>query len=290
MATPDTLQRFLFEHAAVRGELVHLDSTFRAVRDTHDYPPAVRALLGEALAAAALLSASIKGHDSLIVQVQGDGPLHLVVAQCSSRRSLRGVARWSRPVAPGTLGELCGEGRIVITIDPGQGRDRHQGLVALEGASLGQAIEGYFAQSEQLPTRLRLACDGACAAGLLVQSVPAQREDSEDWARIGQLAATVTAPELLTLPVRDLLRRLFREDDLRLFEPEVTTFRCTCGRAAIEAVLRSLGRAEVEDALASEGELAVTCEFCNRRYRFDRVDVETIFSAGGATPPSAGRH
>jgi len=290
MFSPDILQRFLFEDNAVRGELVHLDATYRAIRDTHSYPLPVRSLLGQTLVASALLSGSIKAHDSLIVQVQASGPVHLLVAQCTSRRSLRGVARWSGAVKPGDLEALCGPGRLAITIDPGQGHDRYQGLVALSGKSIAAAIETYFAQSEQLPTRLWLACDGERAAGMLLQSLPGKRSDPDAWNRVQHLADTVTGREILELSVDELRRRLFHEEDVRVFEPERATFRCTCSRETIGAVLRSLGRAEVEEALAEQGELAVTCEFCNRRYVFDPVDVEAVFTGEAPLQAPGTRH
>ena len=290
MPDPDTLQRFLFEDNAVRGELVHLDATYRAIRDNHDYPPPVRALLGETLAAAALLSGSIKAHDSLIVQIQASGPVHLAVAQCTSQRSLRGLARWTGAVEPGGLQTVCGTGTLAITIDPGRGQERYQGLVALSGGSLGQAIETYFDQSEQLPTRLWLACDGERAAGLLVQSLPGQRADPDAWNRIQLLAATVRPRELLDFSLDELRRALFPEEDVRVFDPQRTTYHCTCSRETIGTVLASLGRAELEEALEELGELTVTCEFCNRRYVFDRVDVEAALAGEGTPAGSATRH
>ena len=290
MPDPDTLQRFLFEDNAVRGELVHLDATYRAIRDSHDYPPPVRALLGETLAASALLSGSIKAHDSLIVQVQASGPVHLVVAQCTSQRSLRGLARWTGAVEPGGLQTLCGTGTLAITIDPGRGQERYQGRVALSGESVAQAIETYFEQSEQLPTRLWLACDGERAAGLLVQSLPGQRADPDAWNRIQLLAATVRPGELLDSSLDELRRTLFPEEDVRVFDPQRTTYHCTCARETIGTVLASLGRAELEEALDELGELTVTCEFCNRRYVFDRVDVEAVLAGEGTPAGSSTRH
>ena len=290
MPDPDTLQRFLFEDNAVRGELVHLDATYRAIRDSHDYPPPVRALLGETLAASALLSGSIKAHDSLIVQIQASGPVHLAVAQCTSQRSLRGLARWTGAVEPGGLQTLCGTGTLAITIDPGRGQERYQGLVALSGESVAQAIETYFEQSEQLPTRLWLACDGERAAGLLVQSLPGQRADPDAWNRIQLLAATVRPGELLDSSLDELRRTLFPEEDVRVFDPQRTTYHCTCARETIGTVLASLGRAELEEALDELGELTVTCEFCNRRYVFDRVDVEAVLAGEGTPAGSATRH
>ncbi len=290
MNSPDTLQRFLFEDNAIRGELVHLDASFQAIRDNHDYPAPVRRLLGEALAAVSLLSASIKAHESLILQCRGNGPVHMVVAQCSGDYSLRGLGRWRSAVADGDLPTLCGEGHILMTIDPGKGRDRYQGIVGLEGKTLAESLERYFAQSEQLPTRFWLACDGKAAAGMLLQRLPGDAADSDAWNRVNRLASTLTSHELLGLSVQEVRHRLFHEEDVRVFDPHRTTFRCTCTRKTVERVLRSLGRAEVEDILAKEERITVDCEFCNRRYTFDAVDAERLLRAPSEIVAPSTRH
>jgi len=290
MRSPDTLQRFLFENNAIRGELVHLDSAFTSVRDHHAYPLPVSQLLGQALAASALLSATIKYQDSLILQARGSGAVHLLVAQCSNNRSLRGLARWTDPVPDGSLGELCGTGNLVITIDPGSGGERYQGLVDLGGHTLAESLERYFAQSEQLATRLWLACDGEVAAGMLLQRLPGESLDPDAWNRVRHLGGTLTDAELLGLSVEEVRHRLFHEEDIRLFEPERTTFRCRCSRETIEGVLRSLGRAELEDILEKEGEISVNCEFCNRHYRFDPVDAERLLREQSPLVVPATRH
>ncbi|MGF1612753.1 MAG: Hsp33 family molecular chaperone HslO [Gammaproteobacteria bacterium] len=280
MRTQDTLQRFLFEDHAIRGSLVHLDSTFRAARDGHAYPPAMAHFLGQALAASALLSASIKYHESLILQIQADGPVRLIVAQCTGNRSLRGLVRWTANVDDEALTVACSNGLLVITIDPGGGQERYQGMVQLLGSSLAQAIEAYFAQSEQLRTRLWLAADHTSAAGLFLQRVPKTPADPDAWSRVQQLASTISRQELLELPSHQLFYRLFHEENLRVFESEVVTFRCTCSRERIGRVLYSLGRSDLSAILRQEGQVNVTCEYCNRVYRFDTVDVEQLFVSG----------
>ncbi len=290
MNSPDTLQRFLFEDNAIRGELVHLDASFQAIRDNHDYPSPVQRLLGEALAAASLLSASIKSHESLILQCRGTGPVHMVVAQCSSDYSLRGLGRWKSAVEDGDLPALCGDGHILMTIDPGKGKDRYQGIVALAGKTLAESLENYFAQSEQLPTRFWLACDGMAAAGMILQRLPGDAADSDAWNRVNRLAATLTNQELLELSVQEVRHRLFHEEDVRVFDPHRTTFRCTCTRETVERVLRSLGRAEVEDILAKEGRITVDCEFCNRRYTVDAVDAERLLRTPSEIVTPSTRH
>ena len=282
----DTLQRFLFENAGVRGEVVQLDATWRAVLDRHDYPPAVREVLGESMAAAALLAATLKLRGSITLQVQGSGPISLLVVECTSARTLRGIAHWNQDVPAGDLHARFGDGRLVITVDPGEGMERYQGIVPLEGANIAEALDTYLERSEQLATRLWLAAGQDRAAGLLVQKLPGLAPDADAWTRVTTLSATVTPAELLELTPREVMHRLFHEEDLRVFEPEPVSFRCSCTRERVEQMLRQLGRDEVEALLQEEGEVAVDCNFCNQHYVFDAVDAAQVFLDG--TQPHAG--
>ncbi|MEN8174123.1 MAG: Hsp33 family molecular chaperone HslO [Pseudomonadota bacterium] len=283
MTGTDSLHRFVFEVGGARGELVQLDAAWRAVLDTHAYPAVVAEQLGEALAAASLLSASIKLAGSLVLQIQGEGPLHLLVAQATARRTLRGLAHWRADVNQGDLGTVFGSGRLAITIDV-EGAERYQGIVALQGENLAAALDGYFAQSEQLPTRLWLAANRQRAAGLLLQRLPGGAFATDDWERVVLLADTVSRKELLGLPRESLLQRLFREDDIRLFSPEPMAFRCGCTRERMRLLLKTLGAGEVREILSEQGEVKAHCEYCNREYRFDQVDVAAIFAAALPTP------
>lgn len=276
----DILQRFVFERHPIRGELVQLDAAWKALLEGRGYPPVVRALLGETLAAAVLLSATLKYAGKLSLQVQGDGPLSLLVVEATAARTLRGVAHWSGVVPERGLREQFGGGKLVITIDPGAGLRRYQGIVELEGDSLHQAIEGYLIRSEQLPTRMWLVSDGNRMGGLLLQRLPGDADDADGWNRAVTLGATVQGEELLTLEPPQVARRLFHEEDLRLFGPEPLAFRCACSRERVAGVLRNLGREEVRAIVASEGSVIVHCEFCNRRYEFDAVDAEQLFADG----------
>jgi molecular chaperone Hsp33 len=289
----DSLYRFLFDGSCVRGELVHLDHTWRALLTRQDYPPAVRRLLGEAAATTALLAATIKFDGSLILQAHGAGPVKLLVVECSGRGTLRGLARWRGDVEGGDLAELLGAGRLVMTIDPGEDSDRYQGIVALEGDSLSQCVHAYFDRSEQLPTRLWLAVDENRAAGLLVQEMPSSGplDDADMWNRVTTLAQTVTPHELLELAPHQLLLRLFHEERVRVFKPRRLRFECRCSRDRVAAMLAGLGRDELESILRDEHQVGVDCEYCGESYRFDAVDVEQLFSdAPGADTPSPTRH
>jgi len=288
MSDADTLQRFLFDHTQVRGELVHLDASWRAVLERHPYPATVLSLLGEALAATVLLTGTLKFAGALIVQVQGTGPLRTLVAQATHGRTIRGLARWEGEVPAGDLTQVFGPGRLVLTLEP-EGGERYQGVVALEGASLAQALERYFGASEQLATRLWLVATPERAAGLLLQHLPGRGVASDDWTRVVALADTMNPTELIDLPSETLLHRLFHEENLRLFEPEPVAFRCTCSRRRIEETLRALGEGEVESILADQGAIEVNCEFCNRAYQWDRVDAQALFTGSHHTTPAA-RH
>ena len=277
----DQLQRFVFEGAGVRGAVVHLDASWQAVLERHPYPGAVQRPLGQVLAAAVLLSSTIKFEGALILQVQAEGPLRTLVAQATDQRTLRGLAHWDGDVpAAAGLAETFGAGRLVLTASA-PGGERYQGVVALEGASLAAALEAYFAQSEQLPTRLWLAADDRRATGLLLQRLPGAHDDDDTWPRVAMLADTLHDAELLRLDTEPLLYRLFHEERVRLFEAEPVAFRCGCSRRRIDDLLRSLGRDEVESMLAEQGAIEVTCEFCNRVYRVDPVDGAALFHDAG---------
>jgi molecular chaperone Hsp33 len=286
----DTLQRFIFENAPIRGQIVHLDATWRAVLDRRDYPAPVRDMLGEFMAAAALLTSTLMFEGRMIIQAQGHGPIKLLVVECSSERTLRGLAQWEGEVTDGSLPKLLGDGRLVITIDPSKGKERYQGIVELTGRSVAEALENYFTRSEQLATRLWLAANSKQAAGFMLQQMPGGHVEEESWNHATHLAATLTREELLGLPVRDLLHRLYHEDDIRLFEGAPVSFRCSCSRDRVEGVLRMLGPVEVRSILSERGAVDVDCEFCGGHYRFDAVDTAQLFTATPAVSASLVRH
>lgn len=291
MAERDSLHRFLIERTNVRGEWVHLDATWSALLERADYPAPVRGLLGEALAATALLSATIKFSGSLTLQIRGDGAVPMLVTQAQvgrersgepeghGRRTVRGLAHWQNTPNAAPLERLCGQGHMALTIDPGQGGERYQGIVALHGENLGDVLRDYFERSEQLPTRLWLAAGRDGVAGLLLQALPGAVPDPDAWERTVALAETLTHEELLELPVQQLLHRLYHEDDVRLFDREPVGFHCDCSRQRIGDMIRSLGREEAESIIAERGGIEVDCEFCGAHYQFDAVDAESLFRA-----------
>lgn len=286
----DTLQRFLFDELAVRGELIHLDASWKAVLEHKDYPEPVRRLLGEALAATMLLSATLKFQGSLTLQLTGNGPVSMLVVEATAARTLRGIAHWEGEVPETGLQAMLGKGGLVITIDPGEGKERYQGIVELTGDSLADALDNYLERSEQLETRMWLTVKGDKVAGLLLQKLPAESHDEDGWNRVSHLGETITSGELLDLEAMEVIHRLFHEEDVRVFESEPVSFRCSCSRGRVANALRSLGRAEVMDMIQEKGEVSVNCEFCNRNYSFDAVDVEHLFSEIPSSPIPPTQH
>ena len=280
----DRLQRFLFEEMGVRGELVRLDASFNALLQHHDYPGPVAASLGEGLAAASLLAATVKLDGALILQVEGDGPMRMLVAQATSDSTVRGLAHYSEQVPENaTFAELAGEGRMVITIDA-EGSERYQGIVALHGESLADALQEYFSRSEQLPTRLWLVSDGQTASGLLLQQMPSEHGREEDWEHLTALTATLSPDELISLPFETILYRLFHEERVMLFDSEPVAFRCSCSREKVETALLNMGQKEVEGIVGEQGVIEANCEFCNKSHTFDAVDIAALFQADAPAP------
>lgn len=287
----DSLQRFLLERTPVRGEIAHLDATWRAVLERRSYPAPLERLLGEMMAAAALLSATLKFEGSLIMQIQGSGPVQLLVVEATSDHTLRATAKWEGELAEGNVGALLGEGRFVISIVPSSGTQTYQGIVSLAGNSIAQVLQHYMAKSEQLETRLWLASNSHQAAGMLLQKLPTTpSEDVDAWNRATRLGETIKPEELLGLPAPEIIRRLYHQEDVRVFEPRPVAFRCSCSQDRVTSMLRMLGHDEVRSIVAERGNVEVDCEFCGRHYAFDAVDAEQVFAAGLITPAQKTRH
>lgn len=252
----DTLQRFIFEDAPIRGELVHLDSSWQTVLSRHDYPAAVRKLLGEMMAASALLVSTLKFEGTLTIQFQGSGPVSLMVMEASNERAIRGIAKWEGEVAEGSLKELLGNGTLAITIDPAKQGERYQGIVEIVGESLADSLEHYLTHSEQLDTHIWLASDDQQSSGMMLQRMPGDMSDEnkEDWERAVALASTIKGQELLELPVKEVLHRLFHEEELRLFDAEPLCFRCSCSRERVGGMLKSLGIDQIHSIIEDEGD------------------------------------
>ena len=298
--TQDTLQKFIFDNAAVRGEFVEISDTWREIQNRHDYPPAVRKVLGEMVAAAALLSANLKFNGAIIMQIHGDGPVRLLVVECDSDLRLRATAKLAEGASLaddadlGSMLNATGHGRFVITLDPLDkvpGQQPYQGIVPLDGADMATVIENYMLRSEQMDTRLWLAADNAVSRGLLLQKLPrhsgkddqaaqaSEEEELETWNRAVMLASTLKQEELLSTDIETLMNRLFWEETIRVFEPAHPQFHCSCTREKVGNMLKMLGSAEVDSALSELGQLAINCDFCGKHYAFDKVDCAQLFAS-----------
>lgn len=299
---PDTLQRFVFENTPIRGNLVNLTSTLQLALNKQHLPAGLKHALGELMAASALLTATLKMSGSLVLQIQSKGALKLLVVECNSEFGIRATAKWKGEVSDEqNLFDLIAHGQFMITLDPKDGRQAYQGIVPLEGDSISTILENYMLRSEQIDTRIWLHCDGNSAAGMLLQKLPetmnqiTQTEDlsSQDldaWNRIGHLAGTITDDELLNLPTEILLKRLFHEEDVRLFEASNTKFYCSCSRESVSGMLRMLGNEEITSIIEEQGKIEVNCDFCNAHYSFDKVDATQLMVTEVATKPSAKIH
>ena len=298
MSDRDALQRFLFENFPIRGELVHLDASWQEVLGRHEYPEAVRNLLGEMLSAAVLLSSTLKFEGSLIIQLQGKGPVTLAVAECNSQKQMRGLAHWEGDVTDRSFQQMVGEGTLVITIDPVDG-ERYQGIVDCHQDSFVSAVEDYMSRSQQIETRIWLAATPETTSGMLLQQMPGEvseygidddSEDNEAWNRISHLASTIHDDELLDLTFEEIIHRLFHEEDVRVFEKQMVSFHCSCTHERVRGMLRMIGQDEVRAILEEQGQIGVRCQFCNHYYEFDAVDAEVIFIDDASSISSKTQH
>jgi molecular chaperone Hsp33 len=297
----------MFDGGGARAHLVQLDRSWLEVACKHDTSPDVMRLLGEMSCASILLSASLKYEGSVILQIHGDGPVRLAVAECNAKLGFRSTIKMSETLEPTpgadwkALVNQNNLGRFSVVLDPKiDNQHPYQGIVPLHEAGVAQALESYMQRSEQLPTRLWLACNGERAAGLLLQKMPhqggtnkksdAQSEaateaSDDDWERLITLAQTVTAEELLNVEAETLLHRLFWQEAPKLLEDKPVQFSCSCSRARVGRMLKTLGAEEVESILAEQGQVDVHCDFCNAAYHFDAVDCAALFT--GEHPPSS---
>ncbi|MEH0760186.1 Hsp33 family molecular chaperone HslO [Vibrio sp. 16] len=277
----NVLNRYLFEDLSVRGELVQLDEAYQRIISSKEYPAALQKLLGELLVSTTLLTATLKFEGSITMQLQGDGPVSLAVINGDHDQKIRGVARWEGDIAENaSIHDMMGKGYLVITIEPKKG-ERYQGIVALEGDNLAEILEGYFANSEQLKTRIWIRngeIDGKkYAAGMLIQVMPDGTGSPEDFEHLEQLTDTVKNEELFTLEANELLYRLYNQEKVRLFEPQPVEFHCGCSRERSGAAIVTIDRAEVNDILAELGSISLHCDYCGTTYTYDEAEVSELF-------------
>jgi molecular chaperone Hsp33 len=286
----DQIQRFVFDDTDIRGAIVQLDRSFFELLGRHEYPAPVAGLLGEALAAACLMSTSLKFDGVLSLQARGDRGLRLLQAECAQSFDVRGIARYdSDAVAEldaASFRQLLGDGVMALTLEPATGRP-YQGIVPLAGDSLAECLACYFEQSEQLATRFWLFTQGERCAGMLLQQLPAQLvrdadERDEQWQHLLHLASTITGQELLTLPATTILQRLFNQEAVRVFDPASIRFRCGCSHERIMRALAMLPRDDIQSMLDDDGEARITCEFCHAAYVVSGDELQALLQDAGA--------
>ena len=297
----DQLKKYLTEDRSVRIQAVRLDATWKAVQANHDYPPAITHLLGELVAASTLLAANIKFDGSLVLQIQGDGPIALLVVECRNDLSLRATVKMREGhdvPSDGNMQSLLnpgGNGRFIVVLDPQRklpGQQAYQGIVPLQGDTVAEALQHYMKASEQLDTRLWLAANAEHATGMLIQRLPyhggsdaptlTEQNAAETWDRACALAGTIKHDELLATDIDTLIHRLFWEETLVAFDPLAVRWHCPCTRERVASMLRTLGQEEINSILAERGQVDVACDFCGKPYKFDSVDCATLFSSGAA--------
>lgn len=273
---PDLLQPCLIETAHARLLIIQMEQSWANVLSRHVYPAPVAGQLGQLLASSVLLRSRLKKGSSIIMQVQGDGALKTLVAQSNPGNTLRGLATWQQSFDPAaSMREIYGTAKLVMTLTNEQ--ERYQGIVELCGQTLSDSIEVYLSQSEQLPSCLRLFANQDRVAGVLIQKLPTEFDDNEDWQRIKLLTQTITAQEMLNLSVTDILSRLYHQEDVRVYDQQTVAFKCSCSRDRIDSVLETMGRDSMIELLEEKGVVNVDCEFCNLSYQYKQAEIDRLF-------------
>jgi molecular chaperone Hsp33 len=284
-AQHDVVMPFVFEALPIRGAIIQLHKSWHRMLLGHDYDQPVLETLGHSAAASALIAQSLKFDGSITLQISGNGPLAMLVMQCTSNLELRGMASAERLGEDIAFTQLVQKARCAITVDAGVMDQPYQGIVEVSGDSLADSIEDYYERSAQIPTHLQLVSDRNCCGGILLQQMPGEKSPvADDWRRLGLLAATLRIRDVADGLTPALLSRLFAEDDLRVFRPREAQFRCRCSRRRTEDVLKLLGEQDTRDLLAEQGRIDVTCEYCGRTRTFDSIDVSQIFTEPHVPP------
>ncbi len=279
MSEADALQRFIFEHANIRGEIVHLQQTFDTIIHQHPYPDAVKTLLGEAILSCVLLTGSLKFEGEVSLQFQGDSRLSLLLVQCDHKLQVRALAKYQEEGEP-DYQDAFSQGKMVLNLTPFNQTQTYQSIVPIQSKSMAENLMHYFAQSEQIASQVSLAVRGNQAAGMLLQLMPGEDSTQREhfWEYAVHLGQTITADELLQLDNETILHRLYHEDDIRLFDARPIQFHCRCNEEKMKQSLMLLGKEDTEALLAEHGgKVNVNCDFCNQNYAFDAIDVALLF-------------
>ena len=281
----DTVIPFGFESLPVRGALIHMSRSWRRMLRDHDYDALVTETLGHAAAATGLIAQSLKFDGAVTLQIIGGEALRMLVMQVTSDLDVRGMAAVSDGVEAQSFGDLTRDAQCAVTID--SGKQPYQGIVAIEPESLAASLEHYFDRSIQVPSHLVLVANENVAGGVLLQQVPGEQIDEDDWNRLNFLIQTLTTGDFDDEAGMQLIGKLFAEDDVRVYEARPVDFRCRCSAAKTEDILKMIGETEARDALAEQGSIEVSCEYCGRKRQFDAVDVERLFTENVVPAPDS---
>ena len=278
----DVLNRYLFDNLHARGELVNLSTTFQKIVAAHDYPLGVKQLLGELVAATCLLTATLKFEGEIAVQLQGDGPVGYMAVNGNNLQEMRGIARMAGETDATELKDLIGKGNMVITIRPSNG-EPYQGVVALEQDTLAGCLAHYFEVSEQIPTKIWLYSDEETSqvAGSLIQLLPDagdKEQQQADFEHLCQLTNTIKPEEIFSLAAEDLLYRLYHQEEVRLFEPQAVTYKCSCSEEKCLSAISQIAPSELESILVEQGSVSMTCDYCITTYKFERPQLEQFIN------------
>lgn len=277
----DSIQRFIFENADIRGQIVRIDASFQAIIEKHQYSEQISRLLGETLIATALLTSIIKFKGELTLQFRSEGAVSMLVSKCSHDYKLRGLVQYDPTASDESIAHEIGRGNLVVTIQPYDKVSPYQSIIPVNQLSIAKCLEKYFAQSEQLSTRLVFASSPTRAAGMLLQLMPESSKASsnreEFWEHAVKIGETITPEELLELDNQDILYRLYHGEDIRLFDAEPVVFECNCSQQKMQEAVKTLGHQDALDLLKQKQQIVVTCEYCNEEYTFDKVDIEALF-------------
>lgn len=276
----NAIQRFLFKDLSIRGQVIQLDDAWQSmVKDRH-YPPAITKLLGELTAFSVIMATGMKHTGKITLQIQGTGPITLLVVEVTHDLKIRGVAKTNQDVPnDATLEAMLGDGKILVTLENTQTNHHFQSYVERTGDNITEACENFLSQSEQLPSKLWLAATDTALGGVLIQKMPDSDERDEDgWDRIYNLSSTIKDEELTHLDAETLLHRLFHEETVELFEAQEVNYDCPKDKERVDAMLRSLGEDEVRKVLDEQGEIVIHNEICNYHIRYGQAEVDALFS------------
>ncbi len=273
----DILNRYLFDNLHARGELVNLSQTFQEIVAPHNYPSGVKNLLGELVAATCLLTATLKFEGEIAVQLQGDGPIGYMAVNGNNLQEMRGIARMSSETDATSLQDLIGKGNMVITIRPKNG-EPYQGVVALEEETLAECLAHYFEVSEQIPTKIWLFTDENTSqiAGTLIQLLPDAGDKAQqeaDFDHLCQLTNTIKSDEIFSVDSQELLYRLYHQEEVRLFEPQAISYKCSCSEEKCLNAISQIEPSELDNIIVEQGSVSMTCDYCLTTYQFKRPQL-----------------